>query len=310
MNKDAKIFVSSHSKLIGSALVRKLQEKGFTNFVFFPSNPGEKTNQEKIFSFFETEKPDYVFLSASKRGGIMASKTHPADFLYESIQLEINILHAAFQHKVKKLLFIGSSDMYPRLALQPIRETALLTGEMEQTQEAAGISSLVGIKYCEYLNRQYNMNFISVIPASLYGKEDFYHLVYSHVIPGLLQRFHEAKMNQDPIVYVWGTGNVIRDFLFADDLADACVFLMNYYEGDEKINVGSGSGITIKELAEMIKETVQYEGKIVYDSSKPVGMPRKILDVSRLDQMGWTPDTDLKDGIQIVYKDLLSKAIN
>lgn len=310
MNRDAKIFVSSHEEMIGSALVRKLKEKGFDNLVFFPSDKWDETNQEKIASFFKKEKPDYVFLNATKCGGILANKTFPADVLYENVQTEINILHAAFQNKVEKLLFIGSSNVYPRLALQPIKETALLTGEMEDSQEAMGLSTLIGLKYCEYLNLQYGINFVSAIPASLYGKNDYYHISHSHVVPGLLLRFHEAKVNREPLVHVWGTGNVIRDFLYADDLADACVFLMNYYEGNERINVGSGKDITIKELAEMIKNIVGFEGKIVYDTSKPVGMPRKMLDVSKLTSMGWAYETELEEGIRQVYEDLLSKSMN
>lgn len=309
MKKDAKIFVSHHKGMIGSALVRKLKEKGFDNFVFLPSEEWDEKSHERVHNFFQTEKPDYVFLVAAQRSGIMANKLFPADLFHETIQMEMLILHSAFKSGVKKLLFLGSSNAYPQMALQPIKETELMTGGMEPSQEATGLSTLVGLKYCEYLNQQKGTNYISAIAAGMYGKNDYYHPSYSHVVPGLLRRFHEAKVNQDPVVYVWGTGSAIRDFLYADDIADACVFLMNYYEGNDRINIGSGKDVTIKELAQSIQRVVGYEGKVIYDKSKPVGMPRKMLDVSKLTSMGWTYDTELEEGLHMVYEDLMSKSI-
>lgn len=307
MEKNAKIYVSGHRGMVGSAIVRVLREQGYQNLIYKTRAELNLLRQNEVEQFFAQEKPDYVFLAAAKVGGIVANSTFPADFLYENMIMELNILHSAQQSSVKKLMFLGSSCIYPRMAPQPMPERCLLTSSLEPTNEAYALAKISGLKYCEYLNKQYHTDFISVMPTNLYGKNDNYHPQNSHVLPAFIRRFHEAKTNNFKEVICWGTGSPYREFLYVDDLADACIYLMNNYSGNETVNIGTGKELTIKELAELTAKIVGYKGKIIWDSTKPDGTPRKLLDVSKLNNLGWHYQTELEDGIRIAYSDFLSQ---
>lgn len=305
MEKNAKIYVAGHRGMVGSAIVRELEKKGYTNIVTKTSKELDLRRQEQVEAFFTEEKPEYVFLAAAKVGGIMANSKHPADFMYDNMILEMNVIRSAYENQVKKLMFLGSSCIYPRMAPQPMPESCLLTSALEQTNEAYALAKISGLKYCEYLNKQYGTDYISVMPTNLYGPNDNYHPEHSHVLPALIRRFHEAKENNLAEVVIWGTGTPLREFLYVDDLAEACVYLMNNYSGDETVNLGTGKEVTIKELAETVKEVVGYEGNLTFDTTKPDGTPRKLLDVSKLEKLGWKYHTELKDGIKLAYEDFL-----
>lgn len=307
MDKNAKIYVAGHNGMVGSAIVRNLEAKGYLNILKRSSSELDLRRQKEVEEFFEREKPDYVFLAAARVGGIMANSKMPADFMYDNMILEMNVIKSSYDNNVKKLMFLGSSCIYPRMAPQPMKESCLLTSELEKTNEAYALAKISGLKYCEYLNRQYNTDYISVMPTNLYGINDNYHEENSHVLPALIRRIHLAKKAGDKTVTVWGSGKVKREFLYADDLADACVYLMDNYSGDETVNIGTGSELTIAELAAVIKDVVEYEGAIVYDSSKPDGTPRKLLDVSKLTNLGWSYKTELMEGIALAYKDYLKR---
>ncbi|MFA9378172.1 MAG: GDP-L-fucose synthase family protein [Lachnotalea sp.] len=306
MEKNSKIYVAGHRGMVGSAIVRNLKMQGFSNIVMRSSSELDLRRQVQVEQFFKKEQVEYVFLAAAKVGGIMANSQYPADFMYDNMILEMNVIKSAYENKVKKLMFLGSSCIYPRLAPQPMKESCLLTSELEQTNEAYALSKISGLKYCEYLNRQYKTDYISVMPTNLYGIKDNYHPQNSHVMPALIQRLHLAKQNSEPTVTIWGSGKPLREFLYADDLADACIYLMNHYSGNETVNIGTGKEISIGELAEMIKEIVGYQGKIVYDQTKPDGTPRKLLDVSKLENLGWKYKTKIYEGIQLAYADYLN----
>lgn len=306
MEKEAKIYVAGHNGMVGSAIVRALKREGYENIITRSHKELELTRQMEVEKFFEDEKPDYVFLAAAKVGGIVANNEAPADFLYDNMILEMNVIHSAFKNNVKKLMFLGSSCIYPRMCPQPIKEEYLLTGELEQTNEAYALAKISGLKYCTYLNRQYHTDYISVMPTNLYGPNDNYHPTHSHVLPALIRRFHEAKVANLPYVTCWGTGKPLREFLYVDDLADACLFLMNNYSGDETVNLGTGRELTIKELTELVAKVIGYTGEIRWDSSKPDGTPRKLLDVSKLEALGWHYKTELEDGIRLAYQDFLT----
>jgi GDP-L-fucose synthase len=306
MEKHAKIYVAGHSGMVGSAIIRKLTELGYTNLVIRSSKELDLRRQEQVEAFFEQERPDYVFLAAAKVGGIMANDTYPADFMYENSMIEMNVIHSAWQNQVKKLLFLGSSCIYPKYADQPIKEGSLLSGALEKTNEAYAIAKIAGLKYCTYLRRQHGADFISAMPTNLYGPNDNYHLQNSHVLPALIRKFHEAKISHSPEVVVWGSGKPKREFLHVDDLADACVFLMQHYSAEETVNVGTGEDISIAELSAIVAQVIGYEGKIVFDTSKPDGTPRKLLDVSKLHQAGWHHSIDLQTGIARTYEDYLA----
>lgn len=301
MEKTAKIFVAGHRGLVGSALVRSLAKNGFTNIITRTRQELDLLDTQAVANFFTNEKPEYVFLAAAKVGGIMANKTKPADFIYENLTLQNNIIHQAHLAGVKKLLFLGSSCIYPKLAPQPIKEEYLLTGELEPTNDAYAIAKIAGIKMCQSYRTQYGSNFISVMPTNLYGENDNFDLETSHVLPAMLRRFHEAKLNRAPEVVLWGTGTPKREFLYVDDLADACLHLMQTYSEGEIVNIGTGEDVTIKELAETIANLVGYQGKINWDTTKPDGTPRKLLDVSKLHNLGWHHTTELKNGIKLTY---------
>lgn len=307
MDKNAKIYVAGHNGMVGSAIVRNLEAKGYLNILKRSSSELDLRRQKEVEEFFEREKPDYVFLAAARVGGIMANSKMPADFMYDNMILEMNVIKSSYDNNVKKLMFLGSSCIYPRMAPQPMKESCLLTSELEKTNEAYALAKISGLKYCEYLNRQYNTDYISVMPTNLYGINDNYHEENSHVLPALIRRIHLAKKAGDKTVTVWGSGNVKREFLYADDLADACVYLMDNYSGDETVNIGTGSELTIAELAAVIKDVVKYEGAIVYDSSKPDGTPRKLLDISKLTNLGWSYKTELMEGIALAYEDYLKR---
>ena len=306
MEKNGKIYVAGHRGMVGSAIVRALEKNGYHNIVTRTHKELDLTRQDAVEAFFEKEKPDYVFLAAAKVGGIVANNEAPADFMYDNMILEMNVIHSAFKNNVKKLMFLGSSCIYPRMCPQPIKEEYLLTGSLEQTNEAYALSKISGLKYCEYLNRQYHTDYISVMPTNLYGPNDNYHPTHSHVLPALIRRFHEAKVANLPYVTCWGTGKPLREFLYVDDLADACVFLMNNYSGDETVNLGTGKELTIKELTELVAKVIGYTGEIRWDASKPDGTPRKLLDVSKLESLGWHYKTELEEGIRLSYQDFLT----
>jgi len=303
MEKNSKIFIAGHRGMVGSAILRRLQKEGFSNFVFRTSNELDLRNQQAVSDFFSIEKPEYVFLAAAKVGGILANNTFRAEFLYDNLEIQNNVIHNAWKNDVKKLMFLGSSCIYPKLAPQPLKEEYLLTGLLESTNEPYAIAKIAGIKMCDAYRSQYGCNFISVMPTNLYGPNDNYDLNNSHVLPALLRKFHEAKMNNQPEVFVWGTGSPRREFLHADDMADACLFLMKNYNEPGPINIGTGEDISIKELAEIIKEITGFHGKIIFDSSKPDGTPRKLLDVSKLTQLSWQASVHLQKGIEDVYKE-------
>lgn len=306
MQKDSKIYVAGHRGMVGSAIVRELQSNGFTNLVTRTHTELDLTRQADVERFFADEKPEYVFLAAAKVGGIGANSAALADFMYLNMTLEMNVIHAAWQNGVKKLLFLGSSCIYPRLAPQPLREDCLLTSALEPTNEAYALAKISGLKYCEYLNRQYGTDYISVMPTNLYGPNDNYHPEHSHVLPAMIRRFHEAKLRGLPEVTCWGDGSALREFLYVDDLAELCVFLMERYSGNETVNAGTGKEISIKALAETVADIVGYRGEIRWDATRPNGTPRKLLDVSKAAALGWTYRTELKEGIRLAYNDFLN----
>jgi GDP-L-fucose synthase len=310
MNLDSKIYIAGHRGMVGSAIFRALKAKGFQNIVFRTSGELDLRNQQAVADFFSSEKPDYVFLAAASVGGILANSTYRADFIYDNLMIESNIIHSAWVNKVSKLMFLGSSCIYPKLAPQPLKESYLLTGELEPSNESYAIAKIAGIKLCEGYRDQYGCNFISVMPTNLYGYGDNYDLKSSHVLPALIRKFHEAKINNQPFVEVWGTGKPMREFLFADDLADACLFLMNTYNEKELVNVGTGKDLSIGELANEISLIIGFEGQISWDSSKPDGTPRKLLDVSKLRSLGWEASISLQDGIKIAYADFLKQSLD
>ncbi|PWJ43318.1 GDP-L-fucose synthase [Sediminitomix flava] len=303
MHKNSRIYIAGHRGMVGSAILRRLKQDGYHNFVLRTSRELDLRNQVEVASFFEEEKPEYVFLAAAKVGGIHANNTYRADFIYDNMMIQTNIIHQSYVHGVKKLMFLGSSCIYPKMAPQPLREDYLLTGELEPTNEPYAIAKIAGIKMCDAYRSQYGCDFISVMPTNLYGPNDNYDLNNSHVLPALLRKFHEAKVKGDKEVVCWGTGSPMREFLHADDLADACVYLMNTYSEEGLVNIGTGTDVTIKELAETIKDTVGFEGKLIWDTSKPDGTPRKLMDVSKLERLGWKYTIDLKEGIEKVYQD-------
>ncbi|WP_134092135.1 GDP-L-fucose synthase [Olivibacter sp. XZL3] len=305
MEKNSRIYIAGHRGMVGGAITRHLKSKGYDNLIVRTSAELDLRDQDAVHAFFKEEKPEYVFLAAAKVGGIIANNTYRADFLYDNLLMECNIIHAAYQQGVAKLMFLGSSCIYPKMAPQPLKEDYLLTGPLEHTNEPYAIAKIAGIKLCEAYRDQYGCNFISVMPTNLYGIGDNYHPQNSHVLPALIRRFHEAKIANAPSVTIWGTGTPKREFLYADDLADACVFLMENYAEKELINVGTGEDLTIKELAELVKDVVGFEGDITYDTSKPDGTPRKLMDVSKLHRQGWKHHVELKDGIALAYNDFL-----
>lgn len=309
MEKNSKIYVAGHRGMVGSAILRELERQGYKNTVTKSHKELDLCSQTEVNRFFEAEKPEYVFLAAAKVGGIEANKNALADFMYENIMLEMNVIHAAWKSGCKKLLFLGSSCIYPRMAAQPMKESCLLTGELEKTNEAYALAKISGLKYCEFLNRQYGTDYISVMPTNLYGPNDNYHPTHSHVLPALIRRFHEAKESGAPFVTCWGDGSPLREFLYVDDLAELCVFLMNNYSSDETINAGTGKELTIKELTELVAEIVGYNGEIRWDTSKPNGTPRKLLDVSKAKKLGWKYKTELRDGIRLAYEDFLNNPV-
>lgn len=309
MEKYAKIYIAGHRGMVGSAIVRKLQSEGYTNLILRTSKELDLRNQSQVISFFELEKPEYVFLAAAKVGGIHANNCYRAEFLYDNLMIEANVIEAAHQNNVKKLLFLGSSCIYPKMAPQPLKEDYLLTGSLEPTNEPYAIAKIAGIKLCETYRNQYGANFISAMPTNLYGPNDNYDLQNSHVLPALLRKFHAAKKDNLPFVEVWGTGSPKREFLHVDDLADACYFVMLNYESEQLVNVGCGEDVSIKELALLIKKVVGYEGDLKFDTTKPDGTPRKLLDMSKLHGMGWKHKIELEEGIRSVYKDVLQQGL-
>jgi GDP-L-fucose synthase len=307
MRKDEKIYIAGHRGMVGSAIHRKLVSEGYTNIVYRSSKELDLRDQKSVEEFFKAEKPDYVFLAAAKVGGIVANNTYRADFLYENLQLQNNVIHQSYLNGVKKLMFLGSSCIYPKLAPQPLKESYLLTGVLEPTNEPYAIAKIAGIKMCEAYRAQYGCNFISVMPTNLYGINDNYHPQNSHVLPALIRKFHEAKVNNLESVEIWGTGSPLREFLFSDDLADACYFLMNNYDESGFINIGVGHDLSIKDLALLIKDTIGYTGELRFDTTKPDGTPRKLMDVSRLHELGWKHKIELEEGIKLAYADFLLK---
>ena len=305
MELKSKIYIAGHKGMVGSALLRNLEEKGYKNFLLKTSSELDLKKTQQVDEFFETEKPDYVFLAAAKVGGIQANNSFRADFLYDNLMIQNNIIHASFVNKVKKLLFLGSSCIYPKLAPQPLKEDYLLSGYLEDTNEPYAIAKIAGIKLCESYFRQHGCNFFSVMPTNLYGKNDNYDLNNSHVLPALIRKFHHAKENNLPFVEIWGSGSPLREFLNADDLSDACVFLMRNYNGHKHVNIGTGTDISIKDLALLIQKTTGYTGELKYDLSKPDGTPRKLLDVNLLNNLGWKHKISLEEGIKLVYEDYI-----
>jgi len=304
MNKNSKIYVAGHRGMVGSSIIRALETEGYSNIIFRTSAELDLTNQEAVSNFFEAEKPEFVFLAAAKVGGIHANNIYRADFLYSNLLIEANIIHSAYKIGVEKLLFLGSSCVYPKLAPQPLKEEYLLSGFLEQTNEPYAIAKIAGIKLCENYRDQYNCNFISVMPTNLYGTNDNYDLNNSHVLPALIRKFHTAKMASKPTVEIWGTGAPMREFLHVDDLAIACLFLMENYNEKELVNIGTGKDVTIKELAELVKKIIGFNGELVWDSSKSDGTPRKLLDVSKAHDLGWKHKIELEEGIKMVYEEV------
>ena len=302
MNKSDKIYVAGHRGLVGSAIVRNLESKGYTNIVKRTHKELDLTNQAAVYDFFEQEKPDVVVLAAAKVGGINANNTTPAEFAYENMQIQCNVINAAHVNKVKKLLFLGSTCIYPRMAPQPIPEDALLTGPLEVTNEAYAIAKISGLEMCKFYKRQYGDDFISCMPTNLYGPHDNYDLAGSHVMPAMIRKFHDAKVNGAKSVELWGTGSPLREFLYVDDMADACVFLLENYSGEQHVNIGTGKEVTIKELAETVKKTVGFEGDIIWNTDMPDGTPRKLTDVTKLHNLGWNHKVDLEEGVKLAYE--------
>jgi GDP-L-fucose synthase len=307
MDKNDKIYVAGHNGMVGSAICRRLAKEGFNNLVVRSSSELDLRNQQQVIDFFSEEKPDYVFLAAAKVGGIVANNTYRASFLYDNLQIQNNIIHNSYLNKVKKLMFLGSSCIYPKFAPQPLKEEYLLTGVLEPTNEPYAIAKIAGIKMCDAYRQQYGCNYISVMPTNLYGYNDNYHPQNSHVLPALIRRFHEAKEDMAPEVSIWGTGSPLREFLFADDLADACFYLMQNYNEPGLVNIGSGVEISIKDLALMVKKIIGYDGLIKFDETKPDGTPRKLMDVTKLANAGWRYSTKLEDGIKLAYQDFMNK---
>ena len=307
MNTESKIYIAGHRGMVGSAVFRALQNNGYKNIVYQTSKELDLRDFTSVKNFFDREKPEYVFLAAAKVGGIVANNTYRAEFLYDNLQIQNNVIHNSYLSKVKKLMFFGSSCIYPKLAPQPIKEEYLLTGLLEHTNEPYAIAKITGIKMCEAYRSQYGCNFISVMPTNLYGINDNYDLQNSHVLPALIRKFYEAKINNKAEVEIWGTGNPLREFLFADDLADAAIMLMKTYNGEKFVNIGTGKDLSIKELALLVKKIIEFKGELVFDTSKPDGTPRKLLDVSFLFSLGWKYKTELEEGIKIAYQDFLSK---
>lgn len=301
MEKNSKIYIAGHNGMVGSAIIRSLEKEGFNNFIYKTSKELDLRNQAQVESFFEKEKPEYVFLAAAKVGGIHANNTYPGEFIYDNLMIETNIIHSSYKNNVKKLLFLGSSCIYPKFAEQPIKEEYLLTGKLEETNEAYAIAKIAGIELCKFYRRQYGCDFISAMPTNLYGINDNFNLETSHVMPALIRKFHEAKANEDKEVIMWGTGKPRREFMYVDDLADSLVHLMLNYSEEIHVNLGTGEDIEIGELAKIIKDVVGFEGKIVNDLTKPDGTPRKLLDVSKLHSTGYKHKVELKEGIEIVY---------
>ncbi|MFK8039141.1 MAG: GDP-L-fucose synthase family protein [Crocinitomicaceae bacterium] len=309
MEKSSKIYIAGHRGMVGSAILRKLKIEGYNNVIYRTSKELDLRNQQAVNAFFIEEKPEYVFLAAAKVGGIQANNTYRADFLYDNLMIATNIIHAAFENKVDKLLFLGSSCIYPKMAPQPLKEDYLLSGQLEPTNEPYAIAKIAGIKLCETYFDQYGANFISAMPTNLYGPNDNYDLNNSHVLPALIKKFHQAKVSGANAVEIWGTGSPLREFLHVDDLANACLFIMNNYEDKAFVNLGSGKEISIKDLALLIKKIVNFEGDLVFNDSKPDGTPRKLMDVSKLENAGWKYKIELEDGIQSVYKDALTNGL-
>ncbi len=302
MNKNDKIYVAGHRGLVGSAIVRNLKAKGYTNIIGRTHKELELTDQVAVRRFFEEERPDVVVLAAAKVGGINANNTTPAEFAYDNMQVQCNVIQCCHEYKVKKLLFLGSSCIYPKMAPQPIPEDALLSGPLEPTNEAYAIAKIAGLEMCKFYKRQYGDDFISCMPTNLYGPHDNYDLKGSHVLPAMLRKFHEAKLNGDKSVELWGTGTPLREFLYVDDMADACVFLLENYDGEQHVNIGTGKEVTIKQLAELVKETVGFEGEIIWNSSMPDGTPRKLCDVTKLHNLGWMHKVELEEGVKLAYE--------
>jgi GDP-L-fucose synthase len=301
VNQESRVYVAGHRGLVGSAILKRLEAGGYKNLLTRPRSELDLMNQREVDAFFAEGNPEYVFLAAARVGGILANATYPADFIRENLAIELNVIDAAYRHEVEKLLFLGSSCIYPKLASQPIREEYLLTGELEPTNEPYAIAKIAGIELCQAYNKQYGTEFVSVMPTNLYGPGDNFNLETSHVLPALLRKFHEAKERNEPSVTVWGTGAPRREFLHVDDLADACVYLMNHYSGSEIVNIGVGEDISIRELAELVSDVVGYRGSIIHDTTKPDGTPRKLLDVDRLHSLGWRARITLREGIKQTY---------
>lgn len=305
MDKTSKIYVAGHRGMVGSAIVRELHRQGYERLLMRTHRELDLTRQDQVEAFFAKEKPEYVFLAAAKVGGIAANQSAPADFMYDNMMMEMNVVHAAWKCECRKVEFLGSSCIYPRMAPQPMKESALMTGALEQTNEAYALAKISGLKYCEFLNRQYGTDYISVMPTNLYGPNDNYHPEHSHVLPALIRRFHEAKVQGLPEVTCWGDGSPLREFLYVDDLANLCVFLMNGYSGNETVNAGTGKELTIKQLTDMVATVVGYKGSIRWDASRSNGTPRKLLDVSKATALGWSYRTELQEGIRLTYEDFL-----
>nr|WP_330408605.1 GDP-L-fucose synthase [Romboutsia weinsteinii] len=301
LNLNSKIYVAGHRGLVGSAIVRNLQDKGYNNIIYRTHAELDLTNQEAVRRFFEEEKPEYVFLAAARVGGIHANNTYPADFIYDNLMIQNNVIKAAHDFKVNKLLFLGSTCIYPKMAPQPIKEEYLLTGSLEETNEAYAVAKIAGLEMCKFFKRQYEDDFISCMPTNLYGPNDNFDLKNSHVLPALIRKFHEAKVNNSEVVEVWGTGTPLREFLYVDDMADACVFLMQNYDGEQHVNIGTGEEVSIRELAETVKDVVGFEGELVFNTDMPDGTPRKLTTVDKLHGLGWKHKVSLNEGIKLAY---------
>lgn len=301
MEKSSKIYIAGHRGLVGSALVRNLEDRGYTNIIGRTHKELDLTNQIAVNKFFAEEKPDYVILAAARVGGIHANNTYPAEFIYDNLMIQNNVIKAAHDHQVKKLLFLGSTCIYPKLAPQPIKEEYLLTGALEETNEAYAIAKIAGLEMCKFFKRQYGDNFISCMPTNLYGPNDNFDLESSHVLPALIRKFHEAKVNNQETVEVWGTGTPLREFIYVDDMADACIFLMENYNGEQHVNIGTGEEVSIRQLAETVKEVVGFEGELVFNTNMPDGTPRKLTVVDKLHELGWKHQVSLNEGIKLAY---------
>ncbi len=310
MDREAKIYVAGHRGMVGGAIFRELQKQGYKNIITRTHSELDLERQADVEAFFERERPKYVFVAAAKVGGIAANSEALADFMFQNMMIEMNVIHSAWKNGCKKLEFLGSSCIYPRMSPQPIKEEYLLSGYLEKTNEAYALAKISGLKYCEYLNTQYGTDYISVMPCNLYGPGDNYHPEHSHVMPALIRRFHEAKIAGKKSVTCWGDGSPLREFLYVEDLAELCVYLMNHYSGNETVNAGTGKEITIKDLTSLVAEVVGYDGEILWDTSKPNGTPRKVMDVSKAEALGWKAHTSLRDGIKLAYEDFKSRSNN